>query len=589
MAKSAREAMKAKAKRLGSDRPTEKVDSSSWTPPEMLNADVKTGLRPISRRQFKKGGKVMGTCSDARADRKPRKSGGKAITADSLINRNVKEANELREGKKHVGGMKKGGSVKRKKYATDGKVDEIGDLIENLPDTGNMPDVNTMVMRGKGSSQSGKVSPADAARMQQIMSKSARDSAAADNAAAEAEAFKARGYKKGGRTKKMVGGPQVGAAQMMQRAQATGDVPAATMNFARTAPSKFSKSLGMKKGGKAHPDEAADKALIKKMVKPSARTGKAYGGADLRDAANRGKNKQLPREEVEKMRDDAMRGYEQDMASDARKSGGKVKRKGRFLGGSDSAPSDSDLNAIVSANRRSMDEAKSGLMPKDSAKGTNYKDFMSGLRQKASDYGDENAVPNPERKAGGRTGRKGRKTGGGVFSGAGYPHKVPGVVPGGRDARKTGGRAKGKTDINIVIATGKGKGHEDMMPPGAMMGKPGAMPVPVPPPGGMPMPSAGAPAPAGIPMQMPPMPPAGGGMPPMGRKAGGRISKIASSYKDMTAGSGGGEGRLQKTDIAKRGERKAGGKVYKSYKDMDAGAASGLGRLEKTQIAARKS
>ena len=35
------------------------------------------------------------------------------------------------------------------------------------------------------------------------------------------------------------------------------------------------------------------------------------------------------------------------------------------------------------------------------------------------------------------------------------------------------------------------------------------------------------------------------------RKAGGRISKIAKSYKDMTAGAASGEGRLQKEDIAK--------------------------------------
>jgi hypothetical protein len=60
----------------------------------------------------------------------------------------------------------------------------------------------------------------------------------------------------------------------------------------------------------------------------------------------------------------------------------------------------------------------------------------------------------------------------------------------------------------------------------------------------------------------------------------------------MTAGSGGGEGRLQKTDIAKLHKDapafKAGGKVYKSYKDMDAGAGSGLGRLEKTEIQKRK-
>jgi len=35
------------------------------------------------------------------------------------------------------------------------------------------------------------------------------------------------------------------------------------------------------------------------------------------------------------------------------------------------------------------------------------------------------------------------------------------------------------------------------------------------------------------------------------RKAGGRISRIAKSYKDMTAGAASGEGRLQKEDIAK--------------------------------------
>jgi hypothetical protein len=60
----------------------------------------------------------------------------------------------------------------------------------------------------------------------------------------------------------------------------------------------------------------------------------------------------------------------------------------------------------------------------------------------------------------------------------------------------------------------------------------------------------------------------------------------------MEAGAGGGEGRLQKTDIAKKHKDapafRKGGKVYRSYKDMDAGAGSGLGRLEKTEIQARK-
>jgi len=93
----------------------------------------------------------------------------------------------------------------------------------------------------------------------------------------------------------------------------------------------------------------------------------------------------------------------------------------------------------------------------------------------------------------------------------------------------------------------------------------------------------------------PPAPPLGGGlpggMPPMARKSGGRITKIAKSYKDMEAGAAGGEGRLQKTDIAKSGKGaptyKKGGKVYSSYKDMDAGAGSGEGRLEKSEIQKR--
>ena len=154
-----------------------------------------------------------------------------------------------------------------------------------------------------------------------------------------------------------------------------------------------------------------------------------------------------------------------------------------------------------------------------------------------------------------------------------------------RDARKAGGRtrAKGKTNINIVIAAGRKAGPEapalDMA--GGMPSAPANIPVP--------MPGAGAPPPAAMPMGGPPGMPAPGipGMPP-GRKAGGRITKIASSYKDMQAGSGSGEGRLQKTDIAKKHHdapaRRAGGKVYSSYKDMDAGAGSGFGRLEKTEI-----
>lgn len=113
LAKKARSAMRDKISRLMRTDPKAKVDGSSFVPPEPLDADVKTGLRPVSRRQFRKGGKVVamhGHAGKPRADRKMRKNGGSMpATPDNIMNRDVKEANEKREGKKHVGGMKKGG------------------------------------------------------------------------------------------------------------------------------------------------------------------------------------------------------------------------------------------------------------------------------------------------------------------------------------------------------------------------------------------------------------------------------------------------------------------------------------------------
>jgi hypothetical protein len=92
-----------------------KVDASDYGPEEVLDADVKTGMRPISRRAYKSGGKVSGECGPMRADRKPRNSGGKATTPNSMINRNNKDANEDREGKKHVGALARGGAAKSDK------------------------------------------------------------------------------------------------------------------------------------------------------------------------------------------------------------------------------------------------------------------------------------------------------------------------------------------------------------------------------------------------------------------------------------------------------------------------------------------
>jgi hypothetical protein len=124
-----------------------------------------------------------------------------------------------------------------------------------------------------------------------------------------------------------------------------------------------------------------------------------------------------------------------------------------------------------------------------------------------------------------------------------------------RAPRKHGGRAGGP-NVTIVIADHH-KREGGMMPPagGPPPGAPVPVPVPPPPMGGLP---PGGPPP-GMPMPMP-RPPMGGmppgGMPPgmlPGRKAGGRVGhRTYRSAKDMDAGSGGGLGRLEKTEIQKR-------------------------------------
>ena len=126
---------------------------------------------------------------------------------------------------------------------------------------------------------------------------------------------------------------------------------------------------------------------------------------------------------------------------------------------------------------------------------------------------------------------------------------------GGRMARKSGGRAKGKTNIHINIIAGEK--HPEGAP--APMGLPG--PLPRPPMPVAPPPMAGG---AGMPPMGPPPGPMGGGLPPglavpppamgpMARKAGGRVGHRGySSYKDMDAGAGSGLGRLEKTEIQKK-------------------------------------
>ena len=113
LAKSARAAMKAKAHRLAGpgDDPGKSVDASGWKEPTDMNANAQTGMRPVSRRQFKSGGAVSGEHTAVRADRKGRKN-SEAVNAK--VNRDVRSANHL-IAQPHIGGFSHGGATNFRK------------------------------------------------------------------------------------------------------------------------------------------------------------------------------------------------------------------------------------------------------------------------------------------------------------------------------------------------------------------------------------------------------------------------------------------------------------------------------------------
>jgi len=372
MAKKAREAMRGKAKRLAGEKDG-KTDSSDFTPAAPLDADVKTGMRPISKRAYKKGGKVEGEKMDCHAGRKPRKSGGRAITADSLINRNQKEANEEREGEKHIGGMKKGGRAKKAlggmpTDALKGSMNPAGMLNYLQSATGlKLKKGGKVKKAGGGSTAMERIR--DAAGYNKDKSPVTDPSYKGDTASKEdkdALTKKIEGMKKGGRMGRKAGGnvnygpaenvggkPGVStkeqiaieakgeAASKPKRGKAAhyADAGAVPVVISNPGPgytpgmnmSKDAMNFGVgakgspyKKGGMAkHEDVAEDKALIKKMVKPEARTkkyggggisglnmgpAKAYGGdrSDKPKAAKKGMNVSIPINTGPKPEDQAM-------------------------------------------------------------------------------------------------------------------------------------------------------------------------------------------------------------------------------------------------------------------------------------------
>lgn len=351
--KSARAAMRAKARRLTGGGNSGKVDASDYVQPTDMNSTKKTGMRPISPRAYKLGGRIQGDRGPRRADKKSRGN-----VADEISTRDTKQANRDKFGSPHVGGMKKGGRTRKEGGGGVGVLEMISPIA-----------MGKKLIEGGGS----------------------RD----DGASAHSKAVK--------------------NSQMRKR------------------------------GGKVHDDAAEDKAMIKKMVKPSV------------------------------------------LKRDAKCGGGAMNKGGR------------------------AEKQSGGAIPGDAP---------------TQGYEKGKSATDASR------GKVGKLRGGSVAGGE--------RPTGDRIPRNTGGRAKGKTNINIIVNPNKADNDKPPMPGPVPAPPPPPMPPPPPPP--PPMPPAGPP-PGGPPPHMPPPSMmAGAGGPPM-RARGGRLGM------NKIGGAGGGLGRLEKANM----------------------------------------
>ena len=484
--KGLRDRAAAKAKRLANNSPG-KVDASSWTPDSTpVSSDNQTGMKPISRRAFKRGGKVAsmeGSKAKANMGRKPRKGGG--MTVDDYVNRDMKMAND-KLGNTNVGAMKKGGKV-------HDDVVEDKKLIKSMIRSSAMKKADggqTVNRAGKGDYAGDYPSDMNA----EMAAKIRAAQAAQDKKEKQWENTTAVGKKSGGKVHpkscgcKMCSGgrtKKAGGGSTEDALKAAGMVGAMGGGL---LPMGIAALMGAKKkdGGKVHPKSCKCKACC-----GGGRVMKAGGGKASGEDVGEG-----PR--GMKVSDDLM----QNM-------------KSQFKSGLDAGTDPMEM-----AYKMMMGSGK-GTGPSGSAMS-----FMNSISQKKP-----SSSPMP------------------------YTSPAAARKSGGRTARKHGGKVnKGKTNIHINIDTkpaSPGPGPGPMPMPPALMGRPPAPPM-GPPPGGGGIPpqvlaalaGAGRP-PGGMPGGVP-------GMPPRPFKRGG---KVYSSYKDMDVGSGSGEGRLEKSEIAAKSNR----------------------------------
>ena len=565
--------MKQKAKRL-CGATSEKVDASTFTPAEPLNADVKTGARPISRRAFKVGGKVAGAEAMTHAGRTPRKSGGKTEYANALVNRNVKDANEEREGIKHVGGFKKGGRTEKQVG---------GETMRPMPRPSRemMDEMDVEPITTMATSPRPKPRPSPA-RMQEIM-----------DAAAEAEGMKALeranraaerdqydletlGRKRGGKADKFEGSDK---DEMQDKKLAA------------------KRGMSMKEWEASKADDKHDKQGSMKGLKAGGRTAKMGGGSMGMGMGMQDPTMSMPRGYKKGGKAEMMHHKDcmckacggaatKEGGRTAKMSGGKmgyaaggkmkmVEKDGKKVpdfaaDGVGKMANGGGLYANIHAKRERIEDGSKEKMRKVGAKGApSASDFKDAAKTAKKDGGGLEIMSpammmakNPKMMSPAAM-LLGKKDGGKAMHHKDCMCKACGgaamAQEGGRMARKSGGKVgKSNISINIYPHTAEKAGAMPVPPAGMppMMKPP--MPAPMP----APMPSAPPPAhmslPPGLQQAMAgaagagPMPPAGGGMPPpmmnrppmpapmMGRKAGGRVEY------PITGGSGGGRARKEK-------------------------------------------
>ena len=476
-AKEARKAMHAKIARITKpegDNSKHQIDASDFVGYPDLNSTAKTGARPISRRQFRKGGKVVkmhGEHAKHHAGRKARKSGGKALTANSLINRDVRDANEEREGIKHVGAFKKGGRIHKAAGGTD-----------------KLPIQNVI----------GGASKQNAMKAMKAMKAISN----LRNAASAARATH--------RTAPGIGAPAGMSPIIAKKGGKIDRAHHKTDGGVKGDFSKINKIMRDQDYRRDNPPPPPPMPRDEPMVRGKPPQGEYEGGQD-------------------------------NVTMDGKKRGGRARKAD---GGSFVPTGRMSFNQGTSQARRLAGFKSGGNTDEVQDKKLIKKAFR---QHENAEHGGKHSELHLK-----KGGYAKKKRGGSMSVSDG---SLEGTRPvGGRLARKHGGNAgKGKMNVNIIIA---------QKPEGAALGSPMANPpMPMPPPGmprgGMPPGAGGGMPPAGGPPPgMPPMPPPGApgpmGMPPgiIGRKSGGKVGhRSYKSVKDMDAGAGGGEGRMEKLKI----------------------------------------